>query len=351
MAKLFRVWEKKRGDRRTGSRLAGTVGEAAFFGSLFVLGVIALATLLASQAMEPDPDFFTLGLGAWLVLLVLASLILIGGAGFLLTVLEVGASAERRSALVRRAGDIELIREVRQRGREYPTIPRDANLINSPGVKLEYRLPGLESPGWTLAAAAVTCLLCVGTTTVLIGVAISSFQTGPFPWALAIFLVPFTAVTVWSVHYFARQLLLHTGIGPTSVEISSHPLYPGQCYQVYLGQSGRLKVKRLTIELACEEEASFRQGTDIRSERRVVYRNVFCSHENFEIEPAIPFEAEGSFQVPDAAMHSFFGTYNAVHWKLIVRGDFTDWPSCVRSFPVVVYPPPAPREAPRGPAH
>jgi hypothetical protein len=350
VAKLFRVWEKKRGDRRTGSRLAGTVGEAAFFGSLFVLGVVSLATLLTSQAVAPDPDFFTLGLGAWLVLIVLSSLILIGGAGFLLTVLEIGASAERRSALVRRAGDIELIREVRQRGREYPTIPRDTNLINSPGVRLKYRLPGLESPGWTLAAAAVTCLLCVGTAILLIVLAVHGFQSRPYPWALVAFLIPFSSVTVWSVYYFIRQLLIHTGIGPTSVEISNHPLFPGQSLDVFLAQSGRLKVKQLTVELACEEEVSFRQGTDIRSERRVVYRDVFATRENFEIEPAIPFEMEGTFRVPDAAMHSFRSSHNAIHWKLIVRGDFDDWPLCVRGFPVIVYPAVSSEESPNGPS-
>ncbi len=345
MGKLFRVWEKKRGERRTGSRLAGTVGEAAFFGSLFVLGVISLTTLLTSQAVSPDPDFFTLGLGAWLVLIVLTSLILIGGTGFVLTILEVGASAERRSALVRRAGDIELIREVRQRGREYPTIPRDANLTNSPGVKLTYRLPTLESPGWTLAAAGTTCLLCLGTLAVLVAVAVHGFQTGSSPWALVAFLVPFTGVTIWLLRYFIGQLLIHTGIGPTSVEISDHPLVPGRQYDVYLVQSGHLKVHRLTIELICEEEATFRQGTDIRSERRVVYRDVISLSERFEIEPAIPHEVSGSFKVPDDAMHSFISSHNAIHWKLMVRGVFARWGKQVRSFPVVVYPKPS-----RGPS-
>jgi hypothetical protein len=330
--------------------LAGTVGEAAFFGSLFLLGTISLATLLTSQAVSPDPDFFTLGLGAWLVLIVLASLILIGGGGFILTVLEVGASAERRSAFVRRAGDLDLLREVRQQGREYPAIPRDTNLINSPGVRLKYRLPGLESPGWTLAAAALTCLLCVGIATVLIALAVHGFQSPPYPWALAAFLIPFTAVTAWSIHYFVRQLLLHTGIGPTSVEISDHPLFPARTFHVYLVQSGRLKVKRLTVELACEEEATFRQGTDIRSERRVVYRDVFVTREDFEIEPAMPFEVEGCFRVPERAMHSFFGAHNAIHWKLVVRGEFVDWPLCERSFPVIVYPLSPAEESLHGPA-
>lgn len=338
MARLFRLWEKKRGDRRTGSPLAASVGEAAFFASLFLLGAVALAMLLAGQAMQPDPNFFTLGLGKWLILIVLTSFLLIGGAGFVLTVLEVGASAERRSALVRRAGDMEFIREVRQRGHEYPNVPRDADLTNSPGVRLKYRLPGLESPIWQLTAAAVTSLLCVGIAIALIVLAVQSFHAGRPQWALTGFLVAFSTVTVWVVYYFVRQLTLHTGIGPTNVEISAHPLQPGQTCEMWLVQSGRLHVRRLTIELVCEEEATFRQGTDVRSERRVVYREeIFCG-EQFHIDPAKPFEQSGNFRVPCSAMHSFRSAHNAIHWKIVVTGDFVKWPSLVRSFPIVVYP-------------
>ncbi len=338
MAKFFRLWEKKRGDRRTGSPVAASVGEAMFFGTLFILGIVALAMLLANQAMKPDPHFFTLGLGSWLILIVLTSFILIGGGGFVLTILEVGASAERRSALVRKAGDMEFIREVRQRGREYPNIPRDANLTNSPGVRLTYRLPGLESTAWQLAAAAITCLLCVGIATVLIVIAVHGFQIDRPQWALTAFLVPFSSVTGWSVYYFARQLMLHTGIGPTSVEISDHPLYPGKAYEVFLVQSGRLHVEQLTIALICEEEATFRQGTDIRTEQRVVYRDeIFCG-EDFHIDPAKPFEQSGSFHVPAQAMHSFKSGHNAVHWKILVTGRFEKWPPLARSFPVIVFP-------------
>ncbi len=338
MARVFRLWQKKRGERTTGSRLAGTVGEAAFFGSLFVLGVVALATLLTSQALVPDPDFFRLGFGVWLALLVLGSLILIGGAGLFFTVLEVGASAERRLALVRRAGDIELIREMRPKSREFPNIPRDLNLTNSPGVKLAFRLPSLESPAWRLVAAAVTALLCVGIDTILIAIAIHGLNIGRPQMALNAFLIPFSSVTAWSVYYFVRQLLLQTWIGPTSVEISAHPLYPGRTYEVYLVQGGHLHLHKLLLELTCEEEATFRQGTDLRTERRVVYRGEIFSRQEFSIEPSVTFEYCTRFTVPALAMHSFQSAHNSIIWKLVVTGDMRRWPKMSRSFPVVVYP-------------
>jgi hypothetical protein len=339
VARFFRLWEKKRGERRTGSRLAGSLGEAAFFGSLFVLATIALATVLTTQWMTPDPRFLKLGFGTWLVLLVLSSLILIGGAGFILTILEMRASVERRSALVRRATEMELLRDARGRAHKFPSIPRDTNLTNSPGVKLAYRLPSLESPAWRLVAAAVTALACLSIAGVLIVIAIGGHQAGRPQLALTAFLVPFSSVTAWSVYYLARLLMLHAGIGPTSIEISAHPLRPGRDYEVLLVQSGHLHVTRLSLSLVCEEEAAFRQGTDIRTERREVYCREICAHTDVKIDPARPFEYQCHFQVPASAMHTFQSAHNAVQWKLVVHGRFAKWPEMVRSYPVIVHPP------------
>ena len=42
MSRRFRFYEKKRGDRRTGSKRFGNVGEALFFGFFLVVGCLAL---------------------------------------------------------------------------------------------------------------------------------------------------------------------------------------------------------------------------------------------------------------------------------------------------------------------
>ena len=41
---------------------------------------------------------------------------------------------------------------------EFPTIPRDTDVTNSPGTTLAYRLPIAVTTGWQLFAAAVGCL-------------------------------------------------------------------------------------------------------------------------------------------------------------------------------------------------
>ena len=42
MARTFRYFEKKRGNRRTGSRLLASIGEAVFFAVMLVVGIVAI---------------------------------------------------------------------------------------------------------------------------------------------------------------------------------------------------------------------------------------------------------------------------------------------------------------------
>jgi hypothetical protein len=200
-------------------------------------------------------------------------------------------------------------------------------------------LPSLESTAWQLSFAAITCLLCVGTAAVLIPIAVSGYQANQPSLSLTAFLVPFSSVTAWSIYYFIRQLLVHTGFGTTSIEISAHPLIPGETYELYLTQGGRLNVVRLAVTLICEEEATFRQGTDIRTERRVVYCEGLFEKENLRVEDGVPFEYLGNLRIPEGAMHSFLSAHNAVHWKIVVCGDFAKWPTMIRSYPIIVHPP------------
>jgi hypothetical protein len=158
-------------------------------------------------------------------------------------------------------------------------------------------------------------------------------------WFLTVFVLPFVVIGAWATYYFAQQMLLHTGIGPTSVEISDHPLVPGQTYQLFLSQAGRLNVRSLELLLVCEEETTFRQGTDIRTERCRVFCATIFVQTDFKIEPSKAFEHECELQVPTGVMHSFRAHHNAVHWMLLARGQAKSWPAFERSFPVVVYPP------------
>ncbi|MFO0884266.1 MAG: hypothetical protein U0894_08770 [Pirellulales bacterium] len=76
----------------------------------------------------------------------LASFAIMGGVGLVWTVLRLGISAERRSALTREASSMDLFHAVVPLAEKFPTLPPHDGLTNSPGIELAYRLPPAESP-------------------------------------------------------------------------------------------------------------------------------------------------------------------------------------------------------------
>jgi hypothetical protein len=122
------------------------------------------------------------------------------------------------------------------------------------------------------------------------------------------------------------------------MEISDHPFRPGGQYRLFLSQSGRLAIKALRVSLVCEEAATYRQGTNTRTENQAVYRQELFCHEAFRGESGLPFETEFDLNVPEGAMHSFKASHNEINWILTVEGDVANWPRYRRSFPVIVRP-------------
>jgi hypothetical protein len=425
VARLFRLYEKKRGDRRTGSRLFGDVGEALYFGLFFVIGCVAFAvivsvlvwpewranrqfaqtkcsveakrvveraatpedpamyrpeilikydadghtqyawtydvtqTYLTDRAsvetildgfeigkrydcwydpVDPQTAVLVRGYSGWLYLLLLipVSFVIIGGGGLVYTLLQWNASAERRALRAQRAAELDLFDAGGDRN--YPTVPADANVTNSPGTRLAYRLPAAPSAGLTMVAVAMACFLWNGIVAIFVVMAIGGFSRGEPDWMLALVLLPLVAIGIGLVVYFVRQVLIATGVGPTWIEISEHPLAPGQEYDALVSQAGRLKMKSLELWLACDEKATYRQGTDARTETRRVYQERCFVREGFEIDPALPFESRCQVRVPAGAMHSFQANHNEVNWMLIVKGSVANWPDYERVFQIVVNP-------------
>jgi hypothetical protein len=92
------------------------------------------------------------------------------------------------------------------------------------------------------------------------------------------------------------------------------------------------------VQLVCEEQAIYQQGTDTRRASQRVYRATAFSQRKFDITHRQAFEATFEFTVPAGAMHSFVSTHNAVTWSLVVRGRMARWGELERRFPVYVYP-------------
>jgi hypothetical protein len=319
-----------------------------FYGVLLLLGTISLAFFLLAAVIGGELPVPNSGFGFWLLVLVEVSFVLIGGGGLVYTILRVGTSIERRSSLARRAANLELISEAIATPRDFPTLPSDSNLTNSPGIKLAYRLPTEQSPIWHFTAAVVFGVLWSGFSIGLLLLAINRHLQGRPDWLLTFMCVPLSVVAFWSARYLYQQIVLLTVVGPTIVEIGEHPLRPGQYCSLYFSQGGQDTFESLALSLVCEEEATFRQGTDVRVEHCRLAELPIFSRAAVKVESGKPFEQDDDFSVPQAAMHSFQSPHNRVLWYLEVTGQPAGRARFTRRFPLVIYPAIVKQTASRG---
>ncbi len=359
-------WTKKRGKRLLGGSLSGAVGESVFSAGLFLLGVFGLALMLFQRFGDaaqigrlsiPDavPDAFpgaatatgeasSSGLGFWIVIVLSLALIAVGGLAVIYRLVRVGASHERRSAMATRA------KEMRSNSLEFglpdaiellslPSVPEGRGVTDSPGVRLAYRLASEGSMARRALATAGLALLWNATWFVLLAVVVSGFFSGNPRWVLAFLLMPFAGIGVWAFRYFLDALRQTAGVGATIVEICNHPLHPGKSYDLFVAQAGRLNLRRLRVELICEEETTYRQGTDVRIDRHIAFTKILYTDRDLTIDPHRPWEQELQLDLPADAMHSFRSSHNAVCWRITVCGDARPWPSFCLNFPVYVHPP------------
>jgi hypothetical protein len=428
LSRLIRLYEKKRGDRRTGLKSVGNLGEALFFGLFFSIGCAGLVYMLVALAwpewranrqfaparctivdkyvgrataqnaaslyrpefrvvyrtpegeytadalydvmglyssdrdavdkllagfevgqeypcwydpIDQRPAVLARGYSPWLYvsLLIPLSFMLIGGGRLIYTLLHWNTSQERRALLNQRTAQIDLF-DAGSNHRALPTVPTDANVTNSPGTTLAYRLPIATRSGWVLFATTAACLLWNGVVAIFVIRAVGGLLRGEPQWMLVMFVVPLVAAGIGLVAYLVRQVIITTGMGPTRLEISAHPLVPGQPYELFLSQAGRLAMRRLEIWLACDEKATYHQGTDMRTETRRVFQDRCFVRTDLEINRGLPFESRCHLRVPPGAMHSFQADHNEVIWKLVVKGSVIGWPDYEREFQIVVNPAP-----------
>ncbi len=427
MSRSFRIYQKKRGHRRTGSGTLAGLGETLFFGLFLLGGCVGLVAILATlvipewrvnnefgettcvvrgkelveengtegpayrpeitieyqvdaerfsaktsdiawassqdrQAQQAALDQFEVGgqyrcwydpldpqvvvlvrgysWWIWLLLIIPISFICIGGGGVLYRAWHWGKSAERRAAS---AGPISL------RGRDsngesqkaFPTVPSPTDMTNSPGTTLRFRLPISSSAIFGLIVLLVVCVLWNTIVAVFLVDVVKGFLEGRPNWIETFVVTPFALVGLFLIFVLFRQLLITTGVGPTLLEISNHPLYPGRTYELFLSQAGRLRLHSLELSMVGTEAARYRQGTDTRTETRCVHRQSLFRREKFEIHGGVPLEVRCRLDVPVGIMHSFKSDNNELNWNLVVDGKVAGWPDYERSFPVVIHPEPS----------
>lgn len=269
----------------------------------------------------------------WLVFSIPLSLLLIGSWGVSVGLWRRGKSAER---LAVHGVPLEVLRlERRHRESEYPFVPEIRPTAIAPGERLAYRLP----PG-TASVRATTAWLAAALfwNAMLAALVATAVSRGPLHWSFPLFVIPCGAVGIALPAVYVRQSRLIRAMGRTAVEVSAFPPVTGGRFQVYIIQTGRLRLHWFEVLLVCEEEAIFQHGTNLRRESRRVWQKTLLRHEKLEIMPHVPFECEAEAAIPPAAMHSFKSAHNEVRWRLCVRVSAENYPVFERTFPLVVLP-------------
>lgn len=278
----------------------------------------------------PESVVLSRGYNWWmwaLTLLLPGALLAFGSAGLRRTLTAWRKSDERRAALVARLPSGRL-----------PSVPSCDDLINSPGTVLRFRLPTSGTESWTLIGLGLFAVLWNAVLVVLGLTAGVDSMGGQVDRLLFVLIASFAAVGITGIVLFIRQLVLTSAVGTTQLEIADHPLRPGQTYEVHLTQAGSGAFRKLSVTLELVEQATFRQGTDTRTEQLVVWRGAVNSWDDVHVAPGTFFEARASLAVPAHAMHSFVSEHNTVSWRVVIHGRSSRWPAFSRVFPVVVYP-------------
>jgi hypothetical protein len=195
------------------------------------------------------------------------------------------------------------------------------------------------APSWRLAGVAAAATLCWLAVICLSVVAVRHHWDGVADIWLDLFVLGLFAVSVWITTRLVKATVITAGIGPTRVEVSTHPLRPGETCEMFVAQAGPLTLQDFDVRVVCHERASYTQGTDVRTETCCVYEESLLHWNDVAVAPQRPFEEHVALQIPSGAMHSFHSPHNEVQWHVVVRGSAAGRPTYERWFPIVVHPP------------
>ena len=305
---------------------------------LILIGVIWLVVSVTLFVVYSTDQSFYMTVPFFILQLLLSvAMIGIGAYLVMISMWKVGASVERRGALITQAAEFDLLKDLRGFREQMPTVPTNF-IAPSSGTVLDYRLHASRRNLWGLVGAAAVFVLFVGLGVVLVILTYYKFSLQLDDYSSAALAIPFLIAAVWSFGYFVRQVLKLTSIGPTILEISDYPVIPGKAYQIQLSQSGRLRIQLLDVTLVCYEEATFRQGTNIRTERKPVYTSRLFRRRGINVDSNSSFQTEFEMLIPDGAMHSFISDSNRIQWKIEIYGQAKGFPRVRRSFELIVLP-------------
>ena len=183
-----------------------------------------------------------------------------------------------------------------------------------------------------------------GLISVFVWHAYQDWHHGSFPF-FGLFLIPFVLVGL-GLAGGALYYLLATFNPRVSLTLNRGAIAVGESADVQWSVAGRHdRIRHLTIRLEAREEATYRRGTDTKTDT-----NVFASIQLVDTARDIEIRSGRTrLQVPGGTGPTFRAMHNKVLWLLKVHGEIPNWPDVNEEFEIEVIPSPANAPAPLAP--
>jgi hypothetical protein len=196
-----------------------------------------------------------------------------------------------------------------------------------------------SSPKAKLIGVICVTLFWNGIVSVFLYNLVSDWRHGAFNWFLALFLTPFVAVGLGLIGGVFYQFMALFNPRPR-LTVSRGVLLPGDMVDLSWTLDGRAnRLQRLQITLEGREEATYRRGTDTRTDKEA-----FATIQIVDTtDPVAMHSSSAKLHVPPGAMHSFKSANNKILWVLKVHGDIPRWPDIKDEYPIEVAPHPITR--------
>ena len=157
---------------------------------------------------------------------------------------------------------------------------------------------------------------------------------GAKPVGTTLFMSIFVAVGIGLIVALVYNILR---VFNPRIEIQSPPciLAPGVAEDIRFRIAGNVqRLRRLTVMLVGEEQATYTRGTDTRTDTESFFSALLFEDADSRIN------RKGSFclSIPVDAMHSFESAHNKIIWSLKVHGDVPKWPDVEETYTLNIVP-------------
>lgn len=338
MQKLLDWFRTTLRQRRWTQNFWGNTTEVVFAGLLFLIGLTSLVWSVVGQ-VQGWPTYVPFNWPRWITRgTIFGGLMGIGVFRLVRIVFLYSGSDEQRSNFLNQAFDLEYLRPASPATQQYPSI-RSRNSRLRVGTRLQFGVECQHPMRLRYWGLACFSLLMVVVSTVNLANAWGDLQYGQLDrLALTlVLLVAMLGLTIWVVWQTGSTLFRQVQIGPTTFELSEHPLRIGGKFEFFVRQTGDIRLDRFQVLLECREEVTYQQGTDVCHSQKLIRSDCVADYRDIDLSQQA-FEKQFTVQIPKGVMHSFDAQNNQIAWYAVVTGDHQGCLEFKREFPIIVLP-------------